>query len=282
MHGREWLPAAMALVALGPLAGCGESDDFVAEEGPTSEAESTVLAENSLSANGISLNGISLNGISLNALNAASLSSAALAAIKDPGPLGDLARKFMRYAASCALSPSQTFSFQYTDAYGAAHNEAYPGELSLAPGWGTGPLDVLGQRMVSGCLAARVNYYGVPVMISVRSLIEPLKTLVSSQELVDYPDVEGAFWGNLFAPSPYLYACYNEKTIANSRANQRDCAAGHLSGSSTLECGPIHIVGACKSVCQKLNGAGQYYPSCVERPGVSTVTTKTIITTALP
>ena len=45
----------------------------------------------------------------------------------------------------------------------------------------------------------------------------------------------------------------------------------------------IHIVGPCSSVCQTLNGAGQYYPSCVEHPGTgSGGTTKEVITTALP
>ena len=59
-------------------------------------------------------------------------------------------------------------------------------------------------------------------------------------ELVDYPDVEGAFWGNLFAAQPYINACYNSATVDNSRAYQRDCAAGHLiSGSQIVECGVI-------------------------------------------
>jgi hypothetical protein len=128
-----------------------------------------------------------------------------------------------------------------------------------------------------------VNYYQVPVIISMRSLTEPLKTLTGSQELIDYPEIEGAFWGNLWGSAPFIKACYNSATVANSRAWKRDCAAGHLvSGGSTTECGMIDIVGPCSEVCQTVNGAGQYYPSCIEKPGVNTTTTKLVVTTGLP
>jgi hypothetical protein len=137
--------------------------------------------------------------------------------------------------------------------------------------------------MVTGCLAARVNYYEVPVVISMRSVFEPLKTMSSDAEILDYPDVEGGFWGNLFAPQPYINACYNSETVANSRTFQRDCAAGHLDATGTpVECGPIHIVGACSSVCMSLNGGGFYYPACRDRPGISGSLTKAVVTTSLP
>jgi hypothetical protein len=264
------------------LLGCiGEVAD---EDEETLDASSAIVADNTLSYNalawnGISLNGISLNGISLNALDPTALSPGVFSALSDPGPTGELVRHLLRYTVGCGLSKSQSFSFAYTDASGGLRKEVYRGELSLAPAWATGPLSELGQRMVTACLAARVNYYEVPVVISVRSLTEPLKTLTSSRELSEYPNVEGAFWGNLFAAQPYIHACYNQATVDISRANLRDCAVGHLDGSTTVECGPIDIVGPCSSVCQNLNGAGQYYPSCIDRPGISTATIKTVITT---
>jgi hypothetical protein len=110
-----------------------------------------------------------------------------------------------------------------------------------------------------------------------------LKTLTGSQELVEFPDIEGAFWGNLWGCAPFIKACYNSATVNNSRAWKRDCAAGHvLSGGSIEECGMIDIVGPCSQVCQSINGAGQYYPACIEKPGVNTTMTKLVITTALP
>jgi len=268
------------------LVGCGYEAGEAGEE--TREAGGAIVEHNALSANalawnGIALNGIALNGIALNALDAATLDPQNLDAITAPGPTGDLARQFVRYAVSCAFSPTQTFSFSYVDALGALHQEAYPGTLAIAPEWATGPIGDERQRLLTACLAARVNYYEVPVVISVRSWLAPLQTLSSDAEVAAYSNVEGAFWGNLFAADPYIVACYNSETVDNSRAYQRDCAAGHLDASgATLDCGPIQIVGPCSSYCMSLNGGGKYYPSCRERPGQSNAMTKAVVTTALP
>ena len=186
-------------------------------------------------------------------------------------------------AANCALRPDQYFRFTWTDAQGQTHHEDYPGLIGLAPQWAAGPLDELGKRMVSACLAARVNYYEVPVMISLRSERPPLKPAPKSTEIRDFPHVEGAFWGNLFTDQPYLNACYNDATVENSREWQRDCAAGHVGENGQIEeCGVINIVGPCKYVCQPLKKDSDYYPQCFQRPGQSLDTTKDVITTALP
>lgn len=266
------------------LPGCVAGvEDAGAPDEPIGESQGALVSGNAMSSNALNLNALSLNALNLNALNLDGLSAQNLAAIQDPGPSGALARELVRYATGCALTGAQSFDFWWTDSKGKVRSESYPGLLGVAPTWASGPLDEEGQRMVSACLAARVNYYLTPVVISARSLRDPLKTLSSSQELLDYPHVEGAFWGNLFAGEPYLNACYNDATVDNSRAHQRDCAAGHVvSGGQIEECGMIHIVGPCSQVCQGLNGAGQYYPSCVDRPGQGTATTKEVVTTALP
>ncbi|MDI1448546.1 hypothetical protein [Polyangium sp. 6x1] len=247
------------------------------------EAEVALVQGNQLSSNALALNSLALNSLALNAIATKTIDPNALAAIQDPGPSGTLARAFLKYAVGCAFTTAQSFAFTWTDIDGLAHDELYKGELGVASGWATGPLNTQGKYMVSACLAARVNYYQVPVTISIRSLTEPLKTLTGSQELAQYPDVEGAFWGNLWAPTPFLHACYNDSTVSNSRSWKRDCAVGHLlAGGGVEECGMIDIVGPCCNVCQTLNSAGQYYPSCIERPGQSSTTTKFVITTGLP
>jgi len=254
----------------------------------TSEAASALLEHNALSRNamawnGISLNGISLNGISLNALDANTLDTGNFDAMTAPGPTGDLARQFIRYAVGCAFLPSQTFSFSYTDTLGIVHDMEYRGELGVVPSWATGSLDVQGQQLVTACLAARVNYYEVSVTISARSSLEPLKTLSSDAEVVDYPDVEGAFWGNMFAADPFIVSCYHGSTVTNSRTYQRDCATGHVDESgAVVDCGPIQVVGPCSSYCMSLNGGGRYFPACRARPGVNNALVKTVVTTALP
>jgi hypothetical protein len=181
----------------------------------------------------------------------------------------------------CALNASVSFNFSWTDAQGMLHHETYPGILGLAPDWATGPLSTIDMQMVSACLAARTNWYGVPVTISMRSHRDPLRTKVHSDELDAYPDVEGAFWGNIFTTTPYLRACYNQQTISNSRAWQRDCAVGHLDaqGSGIQPCGMISILGRCEDLCKKLDVAGQYYKDCTD-PTLGS--TGLVITTALP
>jgi len=265
------------------LSGCvgdvidGSEEDVLEARGAL--VDGNRLASNSLALNSLALNGIALNGIALNTMDPQSL-----AAIRDPGDQGKRARAFLQYAIGCAFTPTQSFTFTWTDATSVTHAESFAGELGVAPGWATGPLDAAGQRMVSACVAARVNYYEVPVLLSLRSMEYSLRVLSGAPELVDFPNVEGAFWGNLWGSSPTIYSCYNSATVANSRAWQRDCATGHVRDDGTIEeCGLIDVVGPCNTVCASLNGGGQYYPFCVEKPySAGNANTKYVVTTSLP
>jgi hypothetical protein len=272
------------LGCVGLMTGCiAEMDAAEAEAEAVDEASSAIVSDNALNFNALNFNALNFNALNFNALNFNALSPSNLDALQDPSATGATARQLMRYMASCALTSTQSFQFEWTDELGILHTESYPGHLGLAPTWATQPLSLDGQRLVSACLAARTNYYQVPVQISARSHVDQLRTKVKSSEVTAYPDVEGVFWGNLFAAQPYLNACYNSATVDNSRAWQRDCAVGHVNASGDVEeCGLIHIVGPCNQVCQGLNNAGRYYASCYERPGVSLVTTSRVITTALP
>lgn len=280
--------ALMALACLAFMCGCtaAVSPDDVDDE-DTGENESSVVTINALGGNalgGNALGGNALGGNALagNALGGNSLNAAALAAIQDPSSAGDLARSYVRYLVTCSFTDSQSFTFSWTDSSGVVHAENYVGHLGIAPEWATGPLDLDGQHMVTGCMGALVNYYGVHVTISVRSGESPLRLRRNDPELNDYSHIEGAFWGNLWAPQPYVNTCYNAQNVANSRAHQRDCAAGHLNpDGTTAECGIIDIVGSCASVCKKYNASRGYYEDCREKPG-SNKRTDLVITTALP
>jgi hypothetical protein len=121
------------------------------------------------------------------------------------------------------------------------------------------------------------------VNISVRSADCQLKNNTSPSEIQSYPAVEGAFWGNLFTPTPWLNACYFGPDVSNSRAHLRDCAAGHVNANGSVsQCGMIRIVGDCSLYCQLLDPAGQFYPSCVDQPGVSPNGTSHVVTIGLP
>lgn len=286
----------LAQMAISGLAGlfsaCGPapSDPW---DGPGDSAPlvQALLAENALSPNGLNPNGISPNGLAPNGLSStglspSALSPAALAALQAPTAVGVLSRMLVRYTVGCAFDKTQSFVFSWTSSLGVRHDEVYQGRLGLAPAWARGPLNRDGQQRVSACLGALTNYYGVPVLISMRSLEEPLKTLTGSSELSQYAHIEGAFFGNLFATPPRLYACYDDVNVERSRTAQRECAAGHatldpVTGEQRLQgCSLIQLLGSCQQRCQKINGAGQYYPSCVDpETGAST---KSVMTTALP
>jgi len=244
---------------------------------------SAVVINNGIINNGIVNNGIVNNGIVNNGIVNNGLSLPNRAAIEAPTAEGDAARLFMQYAIACAFKPSQAFDFSWTDADGVVHAEHYAGQLGLAPHWATKALGMDGQHLVSACMAAHVNYNGVHVTVSIRSGEHPLRLHSNDPELDDFPNIEGAFWGNIFSSNPYINACYQKNNVDNSRALGRDCAAGHLLSDGTVEeCGIINIVGECKNVCKKYSASRGYYEDCRQQPGVSNKRTDLVLTTALP
>ena len=249
------------------------------------EAEGFFVVENSLIPNSLIPNSLIPNSLIPNALSPTALGPGALAALQAPTADGAAARQLIKYTVSCAFTEAQSFAFTWTDSSGQVHAEVYWGDLGIAPGWADNPLDGdLDQRLVSACLAARVNWYGTSVVISARSTKKPFKKKVDSFELTTYPHIEGAFWGNLFAPQPYLHACHEPANVAISRAASRDCAAGHLDESGQpVPCGIIALAGPCSDWCVSSTLPGGTYRHCVDRPGVPTSpSTTAVITTALP
>jgi hypothetical protein len=228
-------------------------------------------------------NSLAPNSLAPNALSADSLDKAALDTLKSSSPDGEHLRDLVKYAVSCALDETQSFSFSFSDATGT-HEETYRGRLGIAPSWATEPLsDETQQRLVSACLAARTNWYGKSVTISLRSSEKPLPAETGAMERAAYSNIEGAFWGNLFAASPYLYACYAGSGPDLARAELRDCAAGHVDESgATVPCGMIQLAGPCSAVCDGFDAADGYYPSCEDHPDqANSPSTEAVITTGL-
>ncbi|WP_437645617.1 hypothetical protein [Sorangium sp. So ce362] len=259
--------------------GCIAPELALEADGEAANVDSSadaLVSGNALSYNALSYNALSYNALSYNALSYNTLRPAAASALQDSGIGGDLFRMLVKYTVSCALDASQAFRFSWTDVAGTTHDEVYHGELGLADEWRRGPLHAAGKQIVSACLAARTNRYGASVVISMRSHEKPLRHEVDRDEREAYPHVEGAFWGDLFAETPYLRACYNEANVEASRAARRDCAAG--SGDEAEPCGMIEIVGSCQDHCSKLHPPGQYYKDCDDPDSDKT---RYVITTAL-
>jgi hypothetical protein len=257
----------------------GEAEQV--DEAPAALVTENMLTPNALIPNALMSNALIPNALTTNALTTNALDPGALAAITDPGTAGTLSRMFLKYAVGCAFTSSQAFRFSWTDSSGVVHAEAYYGLLGIAASWATGPLDLPHKELVTACIAARTNYSGTQVTISLRSLQDPLKTLVGSSELSSYPAIEGAFWGNLFTSNPRIMACYTGANVAHSRAAYRECATGHLNSDGTVSsCGPIRILGACETTCKSLDSAGKFYPECTDSS--TDYKTKNVGTTALP
>ncbi len=261
---------AMLCSAVALISGCVVNDSDPHEDGALGTAESALENPNALNP----------NALNPNALNPDALAPSVLAAIRDPGAAGALSREFLSYVVSCAFGPAQSFRFTWRDNSNVEHTEKYKGLLGLAVSWAVSPLDTAGQQWVSACLASRVNWYENPVMLSSRGAHSILRKQ-RAEERANFPNEEGAFYGNLFLPIPAVYACYNAPNEAHSRSLSRDCAVGHLDESgNVVQCGPVQILGSCADYCRPRDAAGLYYPSCMTPLGGAPIVH--VITTFLP
>lgn len=274
----------VVLCLVSPLfnAGCVASPEDVDDD--IGIARSPALGANALGANALGANALGANALGANALSptmlngsalaTGSLSATALSAIQDPGSTGTLSRELLRYTVSCAFTPSQSVSFSWVDSSNLTHDETYSGLIGLAPTWANEALSVDGQRWVSACLIARVNHFGISVMLSMRGGASALDT--TTEERAAYTYLEGAFWGNVFSATPTAYACDYVPNDAHSRSGNRVCAAGYDDGSGTLQsCGIIQRLGSCATACGDLVG-GQYYASCSSGGGQSSSSVITV------
>ena len=197
--------------------------------------ESNMLTANKLAANKLAANKLAANKLAANKLAANSLESHDLMATPD-------GREVMSYIVGCALPTGASASF--TDPDGVAHE--YSGWIGLAPGWATTVPTISERRWVSACVLARTNLYGLSVQISMRNTNNPI--LAVTREDANFNIPEAAFYGDLFADPPVLYACANRR-FANSgdvaRESMRACARS--SDGITTDCG-LTFTGYCGTV----------------------------------
>jgi len=250
------------------LVGCTSGLDDFSEEGGSAFAEQEVVGSNLIVPNTLVPPDLTPSDIAGAPLSIDAMPASSVAALQDPGQAGDVSRLFVRYAVGCAFDTSQSFSFTWTDEFGTTHEENYPGLLGLASSWATAPLGDQGQRWVSACLAARTNYYGIAVIISMRASHQAMQQL-DGLEKAGFPMEEGAFWGNLFLPMPFVRACHYAPNDAHSRSLMRDCAAGHVGDAGIDSCGIIQRVGSCNDVCSALDPTNLYHTSCTLDPSAS-------------
>jgi hypothetical protein len=226
-----------------------------------------MLLWNALNPNALNPNALRASALAMNILDEVHLASDVAAALSDPGEPGAMSRTLFRYAVECALDETQSVHHTWADVLGVAHDEEYPGLLGLASSWTEEPLSAAGQQWVSACIASRVNWYGMTVVISSRSWHAAMRS-PPPLELALYSREEGAFWGNLFEDPPRLFACHHTSNAANSRRHHRECATGHVDPERGLEeCGIIHIVGDCDTRCIGRDHTSRSRLSCADGAG---------------
>jgi len=193
--------------------------------GVPAQAEETT---NRIAANRIAANRIAANRISANKLAARKLSENRLEANSVAAKMLSTAdgREVYSYIISCALPEGKEIDATISGAPDSAPPETlytcanescrFPGSLGLAEYWIDHRLDVKGQRWITACLLARVNYFGVKVIISLRGVAPQL--LVGRHEAERYSLQEGAFYGNIFSDP--------DKPLDWNACRGKDAAAG--------------------------------------------------------
>jgi hypothetical protein len=193
---RNELLAAFLLLSGACSAEIGDTEDPELEE-------AEVMTMNAMTMNAMTMNALSANfeatqALIENALETKSFDGSVPALayqLSDP-----LTQSFMHYLVGCALDPSQSVSYEDKFAGGAVYT--WPGELGLCPEWNWDKPSEQCQEVVSACLLARVNAFGVPVALRIQGHDSTGNAIdVTAAEAAAYPWREGSFYGNVFGQS---------------------------------------------------------------------------------
>jgi hypothetical protein len=253
--------APVALAACLALAGCGPMTpaERAAEQGLKADNGLSMngLAMNGLSMNGLSMNGLSMNGLSMNGLSMNGLSTTAFSTWFNQNPV--TTDVVMSYIVRCAVASGQTRT--YTNA-SSGITYTWNGLFGLAPTWSGGNVPpVAEQQLITACLAAHVNKFGVHVPISVlgrdsKGVAIPL----AANELTDYSAKEACFFGNVFADEG-VFAAADHSAWALNKSSPRACGTDYKTSASTTDCPPLYQAGACGTLCT-LDSSKNFYKSC--------------------
>jgi len=232
------------------------------------------LSTNGLSTNGLSTNGLSTNGLSTNGLSTNGLSTNGFKAWFDSNPVA-YSTMVMKYVVRCALPEGQTRSFVSS----AGVSYTWSGLFGLAPSWSGGSaIPLAEQQLVSACLAAHVNKFGLHIDISVRGRkADGTNIPVTDEEREDFDLREACFFGNIFngegvyaAPfKAHLQHGEDDEILSSPRA------CGITEPWDTGDCSPFlpRLAGRCNDYCAGQSAAT--FASCT----LNGVTYKPITTT---
>jgi hypothetical protein len=253
--------AALVLAAMmgcGPLEEGAPQQEDALERSAQSLAGSNGLALNGLVINGLVINGLVINGLVINGLGTAGLSSPNFVTWFNQDPvLGDMVMKYVVY---CAANWGQQRSFANPS---TGKTYVWDGWLGLAQHWSDGePATLVEQQLISACLAAHVNTYGMHVQLSLlgdKSSGKPL--YIASGELAEYSTREACFFGNLFNGEG-LYAANDRNSLPPEKSTPRRCGLSRTLSGIDPECSPITRVGSCEQLSCTLDRESNFYRTC--------------------
>jgi hypothetical protein len=179
-------------------------------------------------------NGLSSNGLSSEGFNDWFNSN--------PVSVSDM---IMKYIVRCAVPAGESRTYVST----AGLSYTWTGELGLAPDWASGrPASVKEEQVVSACLAAHVNRFGVSVPISVIGYdARGGEIPMGETELADFPISEGCFFGNLFRGEGIYVG--SDSVYQAGYSSSRDCAIADPVTRQNNNCPPMIFIGSCSAHC---------------------------------
>jgi hypothetical protein len=254
--GRVWLMRALWLLLAAGGAGCGAAEPLT-EAGLGRQAQEQIMG-NGMSLNGLTVNGLTVNGLTVNGLGLEGLASAEFRDwfAQDPAQHAVV----MEYVVLCAAPSGVTLTYTPPD---GTQSYTWGGRLGLAPDWAGGnPANLAEQQVVSACLLAHVNKYGVHVFLSLlgRTSTGGLIPYTNS-ELETYNQPESCFFGNLFNTEGGYVG--SNATLASQESSVRACGLWREGSSGPIhqECPPLVHVGGCAERCT-LDSSGDFYSHC--------------------
>ncbi|MCP3141454.1 hypothetical protein [Pyxidicoccus xibeiensis] len=275
--------AVLCLAVLLFGAACGQSAEpppaALPDTPPGLETtEQSLESRNGLSVNGLSFNGLSFNGLSFNGLSFNGLSSSAFLAWFRQDPA--LADMVMRYVVHCAVPEGEVRT--YVEAT-TGQTHAWAGGLGLAPGWASGSAATEAeQQVVSACLTAHANKYGMRVPISVLGRrADGVAIPVTEEEAKQYKWKESCFFGNLFSgegafvgrdkgrlkpreSSSRACSVLASRDDKDAEASEEEAGAEDPPEFQELNrrrCAPLVYIGRCDAHCV-LDESKSFYASC--------------------
>lgn len=176
-------------------------------------------------------------------------------------------QELLAFLVACALPLGTTLHATAPD---SSDVELF-GEIGLAKGWISRPLNRTGKGWVSACLFARTSGVNVSVTLSMRGTHRALA--VTPDEAAGWTLEEGAFYGDAFTPDNATIACRGADEAAGGAGtlSDRNCTEPDPANTTQTNCGFIYA-GDCGEfaaapVCeQPPAGKRLYYRKCHAQP----------------